>query len=141
VEVGGLKTIDVWRIVTLSETGRRLRIPPSRLAMFHHRYETFPKPFLVIGKVKLWDFAEIRAWLQVNAPYGYKVLDLSQEKREKLRQEAREKYDARLRRFTSPAERVGHHGDDEPHRSDGEADGQEEQFPAKQHHEHRVAVE
>jgi hypothetical protein len=102
-----LKTIDVWRIVTLSEAGRRLNIPPGRLTMFHHRYDSFPEPFLVLSKIiKLWDFAEIRAWLQVHAPYGYKVIDLSEQAREKLRREAREKYDARLRRFASPSERL-----------------------------------
>lgn len=85
-----MKTIDVWRIVTISEASRRSRIPVERMRQYAARNDDFPKPFLVLGSTHLYDYLAISDWLADNAPYGYKIMKPS--RKEELREAARQRY-------------------------------------------------
>lgn len=85
-----MKTIDVWRIVTLPEAAKRAKVEAGALRQYVHRHDDFPRPFLQLGKVNLYDWLAISDWLQTNAPYGRVVF--KEETIEILRQKARETY-------------------------------------------------
>lgn len=92
-----MKTIDVWRIVTLSEAAKRANLERNTFDQYRFRHDDFPKPFLVLGRTNLYDWVEIDRWIRLNAPYGRRIMQ--PEQREKIRQEALRKYDHRLHRF------------------------------------------
>lgn len=89
-----MKTIDVWRIVILSEAARRSKVKVETLRAYASRYEDFPKPFLTQGTTHLYDYLAISDWLADNAPYGYKIM--KPDRKEELREQARRRYRERM---------------------------------------------
>lgn len=89
-----MKTIDVWRIVNLTNAARRLRIDPNTMRQWAFRYEDFPKPFLKVGPTPLYDHLAIAEWVKKNAPYGY--VPIKESTRDQLRRKAAELHRDRL---------------------------------------------
>lgn len=104
-----MKTIDVWRIVTLFEAAKRTHMDPRTLRKYAERHDDFPKPFLVFSKnFKLYDYLAISKWLSENAPYGFKTI--SEQHRERLREAARETFLRRRGLVASSPEEVPDNG-------------------------------
>lgn len=90
-----MRTIDVWRIVTIPEACKRANIDHDTMRQWLHRYEDFPRPFLTFSKtIKLYDYLAISEWIRANAPYGY--VPMKESTKDKLRQAAAEQHRDRL---------------------------------------------
>lgn len=115
-----MKTIDVWRIVILSEAGRRSNVKVETLRAYAARYDDFPKPFLTQASTHLYDYLAVSDWLAENAPYGYKIMKPS--RKEELREAARQQYRERLQLAPEPSGGDGVDGEQPQADEDGDED-------------------
>lgn len=56
------EAIPVRDIVGTEHIAERLRIDPKTISQWRARYHDFPEPFLVLGTVGLWDWADVEWW-------------------------------------------------------------------------------
>ena len=134
---GDMRTIDVWRIVTLPEAAKRAKVEPGTLRMYRLRHDDFPKPFLAQGRVNLYDWLAISDWLTKNAPYGRYLW--REEAIENLRVKAREGY-YRSRGLPIPLEEPERHDPEHEEEPKGDPDRGQEQGHPEEDHQRRIAI-